>query len=97
MYPELVRVRSDGFKGVYYQGLIPVLVEATKSQQDSIIIMQEKNLELQNRVDELEGQIEVQSQELQNLRRLVEDLIQHTAGSPSVTQSEAEHVGSTNR
>lgn len=34
--PELVRDREDGYKVVNYEGLIPVLIEGVKDQQDQI-------------------------------------------------------------
>jgi hypothetical protein len=34
--PELVRNREDGYKAVNYEGLIPVLIEGVKEQQDQI-------------------------------------------------------------
>ena len=33
VYPELVKTYADGYKGVNYDGLIPVLIEAIKEQQ----------------------------------------------------------------
>ena len=36
VFPDLVKVRSDGFKGVNYTGLIPILIEAIKEQQQLI-------------------------------------------------------------
>ena len=35
-FPELVKPRKDGFLAVNYQGLIPVLIEAIKEQQQLI-------------------------------------------------------------
>lgn len=99
VYPELVQTRSDGYKGVNYQGLIPVLVEATKAQQDSITTLVSKNQSLQRQVNELEKSLETQSQELQTLKLLVQELVDNMTEvtSPSVTQSESDNLGGTNR
>ncbi len=40
VYPALVKMRSDGYKGVNYDGLIPVLIEAIKEQQKIISTLQ---------------------------------------------------------
>lgn len=42
VYPELVRERSDHYKGVNYTGLIPVLIEAIKEQQQTIESLQQQ-------------------------------------------------------
>jgi hypothetical protein len=34
--PEVVKQRDDGFYGVKYEGLIPLLIEAFKAQQEMI-------------------------------------------------------------
>jgi hypothetical protein len=47
VYPELVKTRADGFKGVNYAQLVPVLVEAIKEQQTMIAELQDQVNELQ--------------------------------------------------
>lgn len=47
IYPELVKERSDHYKGVNYVGLIPVLIEAIKEQQNTIQSLQEQLEEIQ--------------------------------------------------
>ena len=42
VFPELVHTGSDGYKSVDYTSLIPVLIEATKTQQDIIVAQAEK-------------------------------------------------------
>lgn len=65
--PELVKTKPDGYKAVNYQAIIPVTVEAIKSQQiqinalkkssDSkdaeIAVMKAKNAELETKLSEL--------------------------------------------
>ncbi len=41
--PEIVKTRQDGFKGLQYEKLIPLLVEAIKEQQKQIDELKEKN------------------------------------------------------
>ena len=43
IFPELVRERSDGYKGVNYNGLVPLLLEAIKEQQKTIQQLAEEN------------------------------------------------------
>ena len=43
IFPELVRERSDGYKGVNYNGLVPLLLEAIKEQQKTIQQLTEEN------------------------------------------------------
>nr|WKN36507.1 tail fiber domain-containing protein [Tunicatimonas sp. TK19036] len=99
VYPELVQTRSDGYKGVNYEGLIPVLVEAAKAQQDSIHALQTQNQSLENKVAELEASLENQSQLLKALEAQVKELMNHLAAteSPSVTETEAKDVRGTDR
>lgn len=97
-YPELVQIRSDGYKGINYQGLIPVLVEAVNAQQDSISRQEARNQSLQQQVNKLEENIEAQSAVLQELQAQVEQLMNHRANtSPSVTEAETENVRGTDR
>jgi hypothetical protein len=50
IYPELVITYSDGYKGINYTGLLPVIVECIKEQQAIIAdkITRIENLEAQN-------------------------------------------------
>lgn len=59
VYPELVTLRSDNYKGVNYLGLIPILIEAIKEQQNTILSLQ-KQLE--------EAQLTQNTQQLKNLQ-----------------------------
>jgi hypothetical protein len=42
IFPELVSINSDGYKSVAYDGLIGLLIEAIKDQQQQIQILSEK-------------------------------------------------------
>ncbi|MFK8101289.1 MAG: tail fiber domain-containing protein [Saprospiraceae bacterium] len=71
VFPELVRKDKDGYHAVRYEGLIPVLVEGMKEQNDIIASQEELNVtqgrtievqkekidELENRIDRLENLI----------------------------------------
>ncbi len=57
VFPELVD-EDDGFKNVNYVGLIPVLIEATKEQQEVINIQQQEIKELKTKIEEIERLLE---------------------------------------
>lgn len=52
-YPELVKEDDKGFLAVNYNGLIPVLLEATKEQQDVIEELQAELLRMKAEIDKL--------------------------------------------
>ena len=88
VYPELVRERSDGYKGVLYQGFIPILIEAAKSQQDSLVSLRKENTDLQQQVLQLNEKLQGYELRLSQL----EKMIQKAIGSelPSVAESKAQ-------
>jgi len=55
VYPEIVSTDRDGFKGVDYAALTPILVEAIKTQQQRIESLQRQLDELTRRIGSLEG------------------------------------------
>jgi hypothetical protein len=55
IYPELVTTRDDGFKMVNYAQLVPVLVEAIKEQQKSVVALEAQVSELQRKLATSEG------------------------------------------
>jgi len=88
VYPELVKVRSDGYKGVQYQGLVPVLIEAYKAQQQELELLSEQNVKLQNKVVQLEKRLERYEAQLQRLETAIDQIV--PVQSPSVANSEAQ-------
>jgi hypothetical protein len=68
VYPELVIEKADGMLSVNYEGLVPVLIEATKEQQSEI-----ENL--QNQMDMLAAQNEKTSDQLGMLLWLLGGLV----------------------
>ena len=58
--PEVVNQDEQGFYSVSYGGVIPVLIEAIKEQQEMINSMQNQNEELKKRLDKLEKIIQQQ-------------------------------------
>ena len=60
-YPELVNTDGDGFKSVEYSTLTPILIEAVK--------------ELKAEKDALQTTVEAQQQQIDELKRLVEELL----------------------
>jgi hypothetical protein len=60
--PEVVRKKRDGYYGVKYEQLIPVLVEGIKEQQEQIEVLQEHAHEPQNykeKCDKMEERIKL--------------------------------------
>ena len=68
VFPELVKENEDGYINVNYTGLIPVLVEVIKEQDESINI-NEKQLTDQSK------ELANQAEEIAELRKLVEGLL----------------------
>jgi len=76
-FPELVQERADGYKGVDYSRLTPILVEAIKELKAEIDALRKENEalraqvqsqgELQGRVQALEAKLESQQQKLSEL------------------------------
>ena len=57
-FPEIVDVAADGSHYVCYTELIPVLIEATKEQQEIIEDLQSENDELKARLEAIESRLE---------------------------------------
>ena len=60
-FPELVNTDDDGFKSVEYSNIAPILLEAVK--------------ELKAEKDALQTTVETQQQQIDELKRLVEELL----------------------
>ncbi len=57
VFPELVHVDDAGYYAVNYTGLIPVLVEGMKEQENTIATQREEMEEMKTRIDRLEALI----------------------------------------
>ena len=57
-FPEVVMTDKDGYKSVDYSRLTPILVEAIKEQQKSILVQQETMQEQQKEIEKLKQEIE---------------------------------------
>lgn len=57
--PQLVGERPDGYKAVNYIGLIPILIEGIKSQQNELTAQKRQISNLQNQISELRSLVEV--------------------------------------
>ncbi|WP_338791942.1 tail fiber domain-containing protein [Bernardetia sp. MNP-M8] len=57
VFPNLVVTDENGFKSVNYIGLVPVLLQATKEQQEIIEQKETKLQELETRLEELENKL----------------------------------------
>ncbi len=55
--PQVVITDTDGYKGIDYAKLVPVLVEAIKEQQNLINTQQIKNIGLQTQIEELKTEM----------------------------------------
>ena len=53
-FPELVKKDDKGFLSVNYSGVVPVLINAIKEQQDMIDKQQQLNEKLEERLTALE-------------------------------------------
>lgn len=57
VYPELVAIGPDGYKIIDYPKLTPLLVEAIKEQQVQISSLEQRNADLEERIQLLESLI----------------------------------------
>jgi hypothetical protein len=62
--PELVHTDQDGYKSVAYQNVVPVLVEAFKTQEKRLKTVEAENVDLKSRLSALEAAFS----QLQNTR-----------------------------
>jgi hypothetical protein len=53
--PELVHTDQDGYKSVAYQNVVPVLVEAFKTQEKRLKTVEAENVDLKSRLSALEA------------------------------------------
>ncbi|MEM9675844.1 MAG: tail fiber domain-containing protein [Bacteroidota bacterium] len=98
VYPELVKLRSDGYKGVVYNGFIPILVEATKTQQSTIDALETENQGLINTIEIINHKLDEQNEKILMLEELVRKMLkENSSTSDPVTQTETEEMGRTNR
>lgn len=70
--PEVVSTAPDGYKSVDYAKLVPYLIEGIKTQQQQLIQAQETDRLLKEKVDKLQLELEKQHQELQELKKILE-------------------------
>lgn len=87
VFPELVQENQDGYKAVNYDGLIPVLIEATKEQQQ-LIDHQKAILETQS------DQLTDQQQQIDELKGLVKQLLAAST-APQKTNNHTLTLGKT--
>ena len=57
VFPELVKTNKEGLLSVNYQGLIPVLINAVKEQQQNLEKVQKEKADLEARIQKLEAVI----------------------------------------
>lgn len=63
VFPELVSEDQDGYLSVNYIGLIPVLVEGMKEQEEIIVEQKEEIADLQSRMERLEALLNTPSED----------------------------------
>lgn len=76
VFPNLVHENEDGYKSVNYDGLIPVLIEATKAQQQLINQQEQENIELNKVVNRQAKQLANQQAQIDKLSGLVEKILE---------------------
>ncbi len=74
VYPELVKNASNGYKSVNYIGLIPVLIEAIKEQQNQIDELKKQNEKLQKDNTDSKSQIENLTNKYNELNSKIEEI-----------------------
>ena len=89
VFPELVRQGEDGYYSVRYEGLIPVLVEAMKDQDDIIEEQANENAEQNALIAEQSKLIEEQAQEITDLNERMNRLEALLTNSNAAKQSNA--------
>lgn len=55
--PEVVTTDNNGYKGISYEKLTPILVEAIKEQQKQMEDIKAENIALKVRIDKLENKV----------------------------------------
>ena len=72
VYPELVKTFDDGYKGVNYIGMIPVLVEAVKEVDDNsnaqIEELRTENAQLKEELSDVKAEIEALKEAMLSLK-----------------------------
>ena len=58
VFPDLVGTDSNGFKTINYSGVIPVLTEAIKTQQEEIESLKSENEQLKSTLEQLLKRVE---------------------------------------
>ena len=58
VFPDLVGTDSNGFKTINYSGVIPVLTEAIKTQQEEIELLKSENEQLKSTLEQLLKRVE---------------------------------------
>ena len=74
VFPELVSEDKEGMLSVNYQGLIPVLINALKEQEQKFQVQEEKIVKQQKEITRLQAQekrIESQEERLKALERIL--------------------------
>lgn len=77
VFPELVKTGKDGYKSINYDGLIPVLIEATKEQQNIIDNQTEIIKKQEETVSTLKEENQTIQQELADLKSVVQEILKH--------------------
>lgn len=85
VFPELVRTFDDGYKAINYDGLIPVLIEALKTEHA------EKEAQ-HKEIKSLKNDLETMQTEIQELKQILNKLSQnsHNASSSKIVLSDAQ-------
>jgi len=78
IFPDLVSQNDEGYYGVNYIGLIPIIVEVLKDQKLAIEIQQKGNIQQQKEIKVLQDIVFAQEKELNEMRNIVVNCCKNT-------------------
>lgn len=84
VFPELVKTKPDGYKIVNYDGLIPVLIEGVKEQQQQIDKLENENTQIRREMEELKGIVKQFAAKFEQTDKIVNRTRVNLGGAQSV-------------
>ncbi len=78
VFPELINTESDGYKSINYNGMIPVLLEAVKEQQETMDDLRAENNQLKDDNERLKAESHNVKTRLERLEMLISGTAERT-------------------